>query len=296
MRACLIFNPTARGDKARRLRTLLDSFSAQAELMPTFAAGSARGQASDAVRRGFQTIVAAGGDGTVNEVLNGIVDEPGALENVRLGVLPMGTVNVFAAELKIPFSLPKAWEIVLRGRETKIDLPRAHFDVNGREQHRVFAQMAGAGWDARAVELVNWQWKKRVGQMAYVLAGLEALRGPHSLITATHDSGQTKGELIIVGNGRFYGGRFPLFHQAKFADGLFDVLVFPKVHWNLLPRYSWAFLTGQLFKPGGTEYFQTKTLQLTAPSRTSLQLEGECVGQLPARFDLAREALRVVVP
>src|SRR5882672_2238462 len=98
---CVIFNPTARGDKAKRFRQQLDSIAKQAKLKQTTAAGDARRLAAEAVKEGFDTIVAAGGDGTLNEVLNGIGDAPKGFEGARLGLLPLGTVNVFARELKI---------------------------------------------------------------------------------------------------------------------------------------------------------------------------------------------------
>src|SRR5688572_4255603 len=98
MKACVIFNPAARGDKARSFQARLNEISRDAVLKPTNAGGVARRLAAEAAQEGFDTIVAAGGDGTLNEVLNGIVDSDG-LNRVRLGVLPLGTANVFAKEL-----------------------------------------------------------------------------------------------------------------------------------------------------------------------------------------------------
>src|ERR1051325_6225374 len=121
VRACIIFNPTAKGDKARHFFRRLDDIGAECALKKTSAPGHARRLAAEAVREGFETIVAAGGDGTVNEVLNGIGDVPDGFENVRLGLLPLGTVNVFARELKISAKLETALRILRTGRETKID-------------------------------------------------------------------------------------------------------------------------------------------------------------------------------
>ncbi len=112
MPICVIFNPAARGDKARRFRRQLDDNGAQCTLKATTAPGDARRLATDAVVEGFDLIVAAGGDGTVNEVLNGIGDAPDGFIRARLGVLPLGTVNVFARELKIPLKVDRAWKIV----------------------------------------------------------------------------------------------------------------------------------------------------------------------------------------
>jgi hypothetical protein len=152
----VIFNPAARGNKARHFRHQLDAIGSQCALKATTAPGDARRLAAEAVGEGFDLIVAAGGDGTVNEVLNGLGDAPDGLARARLGVLPLGTVNVFARELKIPLRIERAWNVLQRGREMRIDLPRVEFSANGTRQKQYFAQLAGAGMDARAIELVDW--------------------------------------------------------------------------------------------------------------------------------------------
>src|ERR1044071_1071809 len=105
MRTCVIFNPTAKGNKARHLRERLDKIGAEAEFKATTHAGAARELARAAVDQGFDNIVAAGGDGTLNEVLNGIGDAENGFPRARLGVVPLGTVNVFARELAIPLNI-----------------------------------------------------------------------------------------------------------------------------------------------------------------------------------------------
>ena len=108
----MIFNPAARGEKARRFRRQLDVVGVDCAFKATTAPGDARRLAAEAVRDGFDLIAAAGGDGTVNEVLNGIGDAPDGFARARLGVLPLGTVNVFARELKIPLRIERAWEVL----------------------------------------------------------------------------------------------------------------------------------------------------------------------------------------
>src|SRR5580704_6686771 len=127
VRICVIFNPAARGNKARYFRRNLDEIGGQCAFKATAAPGEGRRLAAEAVAEGYDLIVAAGGDGTVNEVLNGMGDAPDGFGRARLGVLPLGTVNVFARELKIPLRLERAWQVLQRGNEIKIDLPRAEF-------------------------------------------------------------------------------------------------------------------------------------------------------------------------
>src|SRR5262245_9104742 len=99
VRICVIFNPAARGEKARRFRRHLDDIASECTFKQTAAAGDARKLAAEAVAEGFDVVVAAGGDGTLNEVLNGVGDVPDGFQRTRLGLLPLGTVNVFAREL-----------------------------------------------------------------------------------------------------------------------------------------------------------------------------------------------------
>ncbi|MGV3771411.1 MAG: diacylglycerol/lipid kinase family protein [Verrucomicrobiales bacterium] len=297
MKACIIFNPSAKGEKSRRYLQELHNLGSQCVLMPTTCAGDARRLAAAAVCDGFETIVAAGGDGTLNEVLNGMADQPASLKRVSLGVIPLGTVNVFAKELKIPKSVSGAWEIIRDGRNVSVDLPVVSFcGSDDHPQARAFVQLAGAGWDARAVELVNWELKKKSGQMAYVVAGLQALAGEKPMITVSDGIRTERGELVLIGNGQFYGGAFSVFHHADYADGYLDVCVFPKVNWLSLPTYAWEMVTGNLFQQTSAIYFKARALKITSESKTAFQLEGELVGHLPAEITLMRESLRVIVP
>ncbi len=294
MRTCVIFNPAARGEKAKRLRRHLDAIGTESTLKLTTTAGDARRLAAEAVEEGFEVIVAAGGDGTVNEVLNGIGDAPGGFERARLGVLPLGTVNVFARELALPVRLEAAWKVIRQGVETRIDLPRV--TTNGAEQRHYFAQLAGAGLDARAIELVKWQVKKAIGPLAYVLAGLHAVLGTPSKITATGGGHSVIGELVLIGNGRLYGGQFTLFPQADLRDGLLEVCVLPRVNWLTLARCGPGLLLRGRLPASATKCFQAQSLTLTSASPAPLEIDGELIGHVPATFSIEQSRLRVIVP
>jgi diacylglycerol kinase (ATP) len=296
VRACVIFNPVARGEKARRFRRHLDEIGRQGTLKQTAAAGDARRLAAAAVAEGFDVIVAAGGDGTLNEVLNGIGDAPQGFERARLGVLPLGTVNVFARELAIPTRLERAWEAIQRGRETCIDLPVVESQLNGRPERRCFAQLAGAGLDARAVELVQWQLKKKIGPLAYVMAGLKALRAAPSQITASGGGRSATGALVLIGNGRLYGGNYRIFPAADLRDGLLEVCVFPRVNWLTLARCAPPLVLRGTVPASAIVSFQAESVTLTSPSSAPFEVDGELAGHLPATFTLQRSRLRVIVP
>jgi diacylglycerol kinase family enzyme len=333
VRICVIFNPAARGEKARRFRRHLSEIGAQSSLKLTTAPGDARRLAAEAVRENFEIVVAAGGDGTVNEVLNGIGDQPQGFERARLAVLPLGTVNVFARELGLPRNLGSAWPVIMAGRETRIDLPRVEYAGQGGREHRYFAQLAGAGLDARAVELVHWELKKKIGPLAYVWAGLQALRGEPAKIEVAmqrvapsqpalrsvrtqeiHEAAgraaavaspkgdanlqviPTTGALVLVGNGRLYGGDFRVFSSADLRDGLLNVCLFPRANWFTVARCGPSLLLRGCLPAAVAERFSTPLLSLSSVKPVPLELDGELIGHLPAQFSIESERLRVIVP
>jgi diacylglycerol kinase (ATP) len=294
VRTCVIFNPAARGEKARRFRHQLDAIGPQCALKATTGPDDARRLAAEAVADGFELIVAAGGDGTVNEVLNGLGDAPDGFARACLGVLPLGTINVFARELKIPLHIRRAWETLQRGRETRIDLARVEFSANGARQKKYFVQLAGAGMDARAIELVDWSLKKKTGPLAYVIAGLRALCEPQPQITARADGKILTGELVLVGNGRFYGGPFGIFPQADLRNGSLEVCVFPRVTWLTLLRCAPDLLLRRKLPESLVRRFRAKSFELAGEATTGFELDGEWIGHLPAVFSVEHERLRVV--
>jgi diacylglycerol kinase (ATP) len=296
VRICVIFNPAARGDKARQFRRHLAEMAAHSTLKQTEAPNEAQRLATEAVGDGFDIIVAAGGDGTINEVLNGIADAPGGLERVRLGVLPLGTVNVFARELAIPLKFDPAWRIIQQGRERWIDLPVATGLWEGKPRRRCFAQLGGAGLDARAIECVHWPLKKKVGPLAYVMAGLRALRIPPTRITVSAGDNSASGDLVLLGNGALYGGPFRIFPGASLTDGLLDVCVFPRASWWTLAQCGPSLLVRGELPPGAVHRFQADTVTLTGMSQTPFELDGEWMGHLPVTVTVQRSALRVIAP
>ena len=296
VRTCVIFNPTAKGNKARNFRRHLDEFAADCALKQTTAVGDARKLAAQAVGEGFEIIVAAGGDGTLNEVLNGIGDAPDGFERARLGLLPLGTVNVFAREVRIPIKLERAWATICRGNETRIDLGVVTFEENGAPAKRYFAHLAGAGLDARAIELVDWRLKKKLGPLAYVVAGLQALTEAQQRIAVANGEAKTAGELVLIGNGGLYGGEFRIFPPADMRDGLLEACVFPRVNWLTLMHCGPRLLIKGTLPRRATENIQSSFITLTSDARVPFEVDGEFGGNLPATFSIERSKLRVIVP
>jgi len=246
--------------------------------------GDAEAQTERAVEQGYATIVAAGGDGTINEVVNGI-----GSSNVALGILPMGTVNVVALELGIPFNLAAAWKVIRGGKIRAIDLASA----NGH----LFVQMAGVGADAQVVERNNRHIKKVLGPLSYLLTATQvAAERPPRLRVFCDGEPTVEGSFVLVGNGRFYGGPFSLFTDADMQDGLLDICVFKHMNYLALMRYLRGLVFGSLTRFTDVRYFKASHLVVKADRHVPLEADGELAGHAPVEFSVRKRKLRVLVP
>lgn len=284
-RILVILNPAARGERARRLADRIEALSPRIRIRLTESQGDAGSMARSAVRHGCRTVVAAGGDGTVNEVVNGI-----AGTDTAFGILPVGTMNVFATELGIPQGdLKKAWEVIEKSRIREIDLPSA----NGSH----FVQLAGVGLDAEVVKQTTPDSKKTLGPLSYLLTLAQvAASHPPNISIRAEGRRKSEGSFVLIGNGRHYGGPFVLFKNASMEDGLLDVLVFRnQSHWDIL-RYLQAIAFGAHPELHDVDYFQTRSLSLESDVPVPVELDGELVGTLPFTFGVSPAKLRVLAP
>jgi YegS/Rv2252/BmrU family lipid kinase len=289
----IILNPAAHSDKAGRFPERIRAISGDVEMRLSAMPGDAELISRRAVEEGFTTIVAAGGDGTINGVVNGIISAGGS--EVTLGVLPVGTMNVFAVELGIPLnSLDKAWRIITEGKVRRLDLPVC---VASGGNERCFVQLAGVGLDAEVVRRTTRESKKALGPLSYLLSLAQvAGQKPPPITLKSHDGAIRTGSFVLLGNGRFYGGPFKMFRQGSQVDGLLDVLVFQhQSPWDLL-RYMHAILVGHHVDLVDVEYFQTSSLDLSADEPVPYELDGEMVSYLPLSFSLREGALPVLAP
>ncbi|MCP5527235.1 MAG: diacylglycerol kinase family lipid kinase [Verrucomicrobiales bacterium] len=296
MRCAVIFNPTARGGRARRFVQALEAMQDGLTLKPTTGPRTAPDLAIQAAQEGCDVVVAAGGDGTVNEVVDGLARDPQRADRVRLGIIPLGTINVLARELHIPLRLSAAWEVIRAGRELRVDLPRVSFTRDGSPEERCFTQLAGAGLDSRAIDLVRWETKQRLGWMAYALAGLQALRGPHPDVVVRAGDRTARGPLVVIGNGNRYGGEVGMFPDASMTDGELDARIFRRVGFATLLRFGWAWALRRPIPPSDDVCLRSPEFTLASEAPLPFQLDGDNVGHLPARFTVQRKALRVLAP
>ena len=292
----IIFNPVARGEKAKHFRHQLEQLKSSCSLKPTAGPGHAKELAIELVNNHFDVVVAAGGDGTINEVVNGIAKCSEGFQKVTLGVIPFGTANVFAVEHDIPANFSKAWNVINGQNKISVDLPVAIFKKEGAQQ--LFIQMAGAGFDAMAVKAVHWNLKKKIGHLAYAWAAFTTLfryKPPIRIVDKPEWGGQ---EWIIISNGRFYAGKYPFFPDARKEDGLLDVCAFPKVNLYIL---ALSFLSLCFFNRLPIRFvnrYQSAQIELTSPNAIPLELDGEDIrnGHGPLTFQLFPEKLTLLVP
>ncbi|MEY2481356.1 MAG: hypothetical protein QOI04_2283 [Verrucomicrobiota bacterium] len=281
----VILNPAARSERANRWRDRVEALAAGSVLCATSRSGEAESFARNAAHEGFEKIVAAGGDGTINEVVNGIAGTSAAL-----GLLPLGTMNVFAAELGLPaHNLDRCWDIIQGNHTRYVDLPSA----NGKH----FVQLAGVGLDAQVVKETSHAFKRSFGPLSYLVSAAQiAARTPPRLGIECENAAINEGSFVLVGNGRFYGGPFPFFKRAIIDDGLFDVLVFKRLGYLEIIKYLQnVIFTSEITLPE-VEYFQTSRLRVSSDQDVPVEIDGELVGNCPVEFQIRPRGLRVLVP
>ncbi|MFZ5805730.1 MAG: diacylglycerol/lipid kinase family protein [Verrucomicrobiota bacterium] len=280
---CIILNPTAKGEYARRMASQIKTLFPRATFKITQHAGEAKDLARDAAQAGFKKIIAAGGDGTINEVVNGL-----AGTKAILGILPIGSVNVFALELGIPTDLTQAARVILKNKKRKVDLARVN--------DHYFVQLAGAGLDAAIVKRTSADSKKMLGPLSYLftLAQMTHYKPP-KLFVRDEKLGCLQGEFILIGNGRFYGGPFLLFPKGKVGDGKLDVCLFKKMGYMDIFRYLHGVLLGIHTELQDVVYFQSTQLSVSSENDVPMEVDGEICGNLPAEFSIQKHALSVLI-
>ncbi len=292
--ATLILNPYARSQKATAMQDRIAKVCGGSDVRMEITEGPGSGtrKAADAVRSGVTTIIAAGGDGTINEVLNGIVGTDAAL-----GIIPIGSVNVLARELKIPLGIEASWKVIEDGHTRAVDVVRVDFNANGQSCTRYFVQLAGIGLDAYIVSKVTWEKKRRWGPLSYVFESFRAITRTLPRITVRIDGGrEIDASFALIGNGSFYGGPFPVFNRASMTDGKLDVCLFESSGYLDLLVYLQAIARGVQDSTKGVRYEHGTEVEIQSKEEVPIELDGEFAGHLPAKMKVLPRALKIFVP
>lgn len=282
----LIFNPKARSQKGGKVLRFLMKHANRFALYATRHAGEAQELAARFAEQGERVVIAAGGDGTLNEVVCGLAGTA-----TILGVLPAGTVNVFAREMGIPFdNLERAFAVIEAGHVCEVDL----FEANGSP----FVQMAGVGFDARVIEETSLESKKMLGPLAYLLAAVKVLgEKPPTMEVVCADGRRETGVAVIAGNGTLYAGQFKFFPKADNRDSKLDVIVYKEAGYKLALDSLRGLALGGIDLMDSTSAFQSDDFTVHADREVPVEVDGELIGRFSeVRFRETPARLRVIAP
>ncbi|RAL21471.1 diacylglycerol kinase [Thermoflavimicrobium daqui] len=292
-RARLIYNPTAGRELIKRqLPKILDCLEQagyETSCRATQYSWHAAKEASLAVERGYDVVIAAGGDGTIHEVVNGVA----SYENPpKLGILPAGTTNDFARALKIPRDLSKACQVIVEGKTTQIDL--------GKYGDRYFINVAAVGKLAEVAHEAPSRLKTVIGSLAYYAKAIEKITSflkPYPVHIQTAQ-GEWEGDisLLLLTNSVSVGGFQKIAPEASINDGYLDVLIISKVNIPELLQLAAQAYKGEHIKSSRVIYFQTDQIEVKTMESLVLNLDGEYSGEICGSFTVVPRHLEVFCP
>jgi diacylglycerol kinase (ATP) len=283
----IIGNPKAgrarRKGRLKRCAEILASGGLRVEVWPTERPQHATELATLA---GARLVIAAGGDGTVNEVVNGLT------KDATLGVLPFGTANVLARELGLPLKVESACKRILVGTESRIDVGVA---TNQEGVERRFACMAGIGFDAHVVDEVGPRLKRYLKSLAFALAAFKVyLERDLPALYVVHGDATYATQFAIVANGHYYGGDFRTAEAASLTTGKLEVVLVERISWLLRADVLTRILAKKPLDRSMNS-FTAEELRAKSPgAHAPVQLDGEIWGKLPMSFHIEPAALKVV--
>jgi len=297
--AVIIHNPFAgRGSKrrARQLdtaREILANAGIETELQATTGSSAATALARRAVEQGRQLVIVCGGDGTVNEAVNGL-----AGSQVPLAVLPAGTANVLAKELGIPWDIPRAARLLVESTLRRIALGAAT-PLPGRETCRYFLCVAGAGADGALVYSLDASLKRSTGMMAYWLEAFrQLLRYDFPAFRVRTTERELETTLVVVGRTKHYGGPFRITTAADLFENEFELAAYTSRSRVRYLSYLPAAWLGRLRRMPDVHFWKATSLRCEPLSDRPVyaQVDGEPAGRLPIEFSIVPDALTLVVP
>jgi len=231
-------------------------------------------------------VIAAGGDGTINEVVNGLE------KDATLGILPLGTVNVLARELELPLKAEAACERILTGKESRIDLGVA---TNHEGVERRFTCMAGVGFDAHVVDAVSPRLKRCLKVPAFPLIALKVyLENALPTLHIVHNNTSYLTQFAIIANGHYYGGNFRVAEAASLVTGSLEVVLVDRVSKLLRPDVLAHILAKKPLSHFMRSFAAQELCAESPDNKVPVQLDGELWGRLPMSFRIEPSALKVI--
>lgn len=299
--ARVIVNPIAgAGGTARKwpqIMGLLKNLGLRFEHDLTEAPGHAIELAKSAAKKGYKLVVSVGGDGTINEVVNGLY-EAGSLGDIILGIIGTGAGSDYIRTIGIPRHYKEACHRLMNPGKFVVDLGVVEYVINGRTAKRLFVNFAGLGFDAEVVKATTQRFKA-LGSMPSYLMGLLTTflfyRNKDVSLIADGETEERRVCTVVMSNGKYGGGGMFLAPNADPTDGLLDVLIIDDLSkldllWSLPRIYKGTHLT----HPKVTVK-RAREIDIRPMQQMSLQADGELLGQAPARFHVLPAALNIVV-
>ncbi len=294
-RAAIIYNPVARKlsrsqHLLQRIIEALDRQGTEAALVGTTGPGSASLQARRQIEAGCDLILAAGGDGTINEVANGMTHS-----GVPLGIIPCGTANVLARETRIPIDMLAAAQAIRQMVPTRVAVGMLR--LGGFEQ-RSFLCMAGAGLDADIVCHINLDLKAALGKLAYYIGGFARALQPLSEFEVTVDGVPYQASFALVSRVRNYGGDLEIARGASLLRNEFQVVLFRGTHSLRYLPYLAAVSLRVADRINGCTFVSGRYVTCRALNGESIftQVDGELAGKLPISAEIVPDALTLLLP
>ena len=302
-RVVVILNPRAGRGLGAKWHHTLSTKQPDWEVWPTTFAGEATILARRAVDEGADLIIAAGGDGTLGEVLNGVFGTPTKLSSTKLGVLPLGTGNDFARGLGIK-NLRIALDVLRVGRTRFVDCGRACFP----RETRLWLNIAGTGFDSRVANRINQNkpaiLKRLRGPLAYLVAAGAEVRELQSFdLKITLDEGfvderilRRRALLCAVANAQSYGGGMRVAPNAFVDDGLFDICLINNASRTEFARAFPSVFAGKHLSHSKVEMFRARTVKVESEPSLPVLIDGEIAGTTPVRFEMLGRSVEFVAP
>lgn len=290
-RILAVFNPAAGRNRRFRFDHIvagLRDMGCSVSVMETTAPGHAERIARE-VGDDFDVIAAAGGDGTVNEIVNGLAGKSSSGKSIALGIIPLGTANVLADEIGLSRDAEAITRTLAVGPIRPIHVGR----VNGRR----FVMMAGAGFDANVVSGVSLALKKVIGPLAYVWqSAVQAFREDGAGCEVTIDGTVYQTVSVVACNGRRYGGPFIAAPDASLAEDCFHVVLMQGRGWFNTARYGAALMLGRISKLHDVRLVKGREVLVRGVPGHPVQADGDIVAHLPAKIAVDPEPVQLIFP
>jgi YegS/Rv2252/BmrU family lipid kinase len=289
--AIIICNPAARRASPNHVedaRGVLHDGGYRTELLVTERSGQGIELARQALSKNPSIVIAAGGDGTINEVMNGMVRS-----EVPLAILPMGTTNVLARELDIPEDAAGAMKRALDAEPRAISLGRIIGGGSPSVFDRYFCLMAGIGFDGITVLNTHNSLKKVSGKAAYILSGLRTFLGfDPSRLSLTVDGQEYSGYSAVIGKSSKYGGNFRVTPDARLPEPFLYACIFKGNKRRSLLKYVFGVVTGTHLRYRDVVYLRCSSVAVSGSAH--IQIDGDYLGVLPARITVEKDVLRLL--